>query len=676
MSSWLHATPQILLAVGILAVPGLVVGLSLRLRLWDAVGLSAPLSLGVLALANEGASHAGIRWGLPVIVGTTMVVAALCLACVLLFDRSRGRATSAGARADAAGWAGWQHGIAALVTLGAAVVGAIAVARGIGTPHSLNQTFDGVFHVNSINAIAQHHSAATSVIAGVTNPGLPGGFYPPTFGGAGGLLVIYGGVNAIEAANIMAVAMTAVWPLTLSIAVRRFARPRVFGYSIAMVGAVTVALFPALLLRFGTLWPNALSYLALAPALVVLLRLLALDGAGRGEPPADRLPLLATWIAAAISIPGLALAHPGAVYLVFYLAIPALIWVGWHRFVIQSTAGPHKRALAGVATVGVVGVLFVGVVWASSHISSIESVRHQYWPPVERWDQAIGQVLLLGSPLNPPNLALAVLALSGAFVALRSPIGRYLLASFVIVAAMAVATSAIQTHATMRWTGFWYNDPYRLFAALAAIVAPLVALGADELRSQLAVGIGRLEGAGVLRWPSRYLSASVAGGLVVCVGIVGLQGGLGTRKISNVVSSSYANAPHHLVNAGEAAMFERLKTKIPAGMTIAGDPFTGEALAGVLSGHPVIYATFGQPRVPDRQLVAAEFSAYQESRDVCAAVKRLKIAVVITGRHYFMENANRHRWFAGFDRLAHTPGLTKIDSGGGATAYRVGNCRS
>lgn len=679
MSTWLSATPEILLALAILTLPGLVLAVCLRFRPWDALALSVPLSLGALAFANELSVKAKIHWGLPVLAEATVALAIGCLVCAWLgawFIARRGAATT-GSTAGAS-WTINQHAIAAAVTLLAALAGAVAVARGIGTTHSLNQTFDGAFHVNSINAVAQHRLASPSFIGSLTNPGLSGGFYPPTFGAVGGLVVIYTGINPVDAANIVALAMAVLWPLTVSIAIRRIARPTLFGYSIAMVGTVTVGLFPALLLRFGTLWPNALSYLALAPALVVMLRLLGLDrDADDGDAQqGDRLPWWPSLVAAVIALAGLLFAHPGAAFLLLYLAMPLLLWLGWRRFVVEAAVGPGNKALRAIAVTVFIGLLFVGIVWGAYRVATIASVRHQYWPPVESWDQAVGQVLLLGSHLSAPNAAMAVLVLVGLWQALRSARGRYLIAGYLIIATLAVLSAAIETPSTMRWTGFWYNDPYRLFAALPVVVIPLIALGADALRAHTGEGIEGLLARGGLHWNARYLSVGVASGLAICLGILVLQGGLGTRKVSNVVAMSYGRAPHQMVNPAEAAMFRRLAKEIPPGTAIAGDPFTGEVLAGVLSGHPIIYETFGQPKIADRALVGLRFRDYRTDPAVCAAVKRLNIGVVVTGRHFFMENHNRRQWYRGFEKMASIPGLTLIDSGGGASAYRVGSCRS
>ncbi|MGN6161473.1 MAG: DUF6541 family protein [Marmoricola sp.] len=676
MSGWLSATPDILFVLALLGLPGLILALCLRFRPWDAVGFSVPLSLGVLAIADEAALHGHVRWGLPVVVGTTAVLALICFLGVRLLGNRGGRwsATPAAGTASDAVWTVREHQIAVVATLGAAVVGAIAVARGIGSPDSINQTFDGVFHVNSIDAVAKQHLASPGLFAGLTN-GTHSGFYPPTFGAVAGLLKMATGINAINAANITALAMAMLWPVTVSIGIRRLARPTCFGYVIAMVGAATVALFPALLLRFGTLWPNALSYLALAPALVVLVRLFGLDESDGEAEPLGRLAVVPTIVVAVIALPGVFFAHPGAAYLLLYLAVPALVWWGWRRFAWTGSSDLRMRLVRASGVVVVAAILFVGVVWASYRVPAIAAVRKQFWPLKETWDESVGHVLLLGTRLNAPNAAMALMAVVGLFVAARYARGRLLIAWYLIIATLAVLSAGIETPSTMRWTGFWYNDPFRLFSALPVVVLPLIALGAEAIRRRLRAEWDALAASGELGSLSR-LNSGIVAVLVVSLGVLALQGGLGTRRVSNTVAASYADAPNPIVNADEAAMLKRLRTQVPAGMAIAGDPYTGEVLAGVLSGHPVVYATFGHPSQADRKLVAMSFNRYQADPAVCAAVKRLKIGVVVTGDHFLMETPAQFRRYAGFENLAAIPGLTAIDSGGDATAFRVAPCHA
>ena len=686
VSEWLSVTPQILFALAVCVVPGFAIAVGLRFRWWDAASLSVPLSIGALALANIASIMLDVRWGLPVVVVTTAVVAVACWggrfalakACAGHRKALPVAVTSASGEVDGVRWtARRQHLVAAAATLAAVGVGAFAVARGIGTPDALNRTWDGVFHVNAIDAISQAHTASPSFVAHLGGAGGTDSSYPPTFAAFAALLVMYVGVNPYVAANVAAVAIAALWPIAVSIAVRRLARPTAFGYVVAMIGAVTVGLYPSLLLEWGTVWPNAMSVLALPGALVLATRLVGVDRRRGGEDPHGRLAWMPALIAAAVIAVGMVLVQPNVLFALMYLGLPLVGWAAWRRW-HPAGARPRTKVLLGLVGVG---VLLAALYWLIqlSHLNpSIRSIARFYWEPQEDVWGALTQVFQLTSSKSHPNIAFACLVVVGIVVALRYARGRYLVLSYAIVVVLCVCAAAIQNDATMLLTGYWYNDPLRLYAMLPAIALPLAALGADAFRDLLR--------AGVERWGSRLLgaaprwtpTAATIAAIGVCAGIVALQSGIGTARISDSVVRGYAYSPGGLVSPGQALMFKRLESedKVPAGMSIAGNPYTGEVLAGVLSGHPVVYPTFHNPGDPVRAFVGLKFRSYQADPVVCEAVKSLNIGVVVTGRIYGPRVNHWHDLFVGFDDMASIPGLTKIDSGGGATAYRVGECET
>lgn len=671
--------------VAILALPGLLLAFCLGFRMWDAAGLCVPLGVGVLGIAIEVSARGGFAWGLPLLGSVTACLAVAALACSAVWARIGRRPLvrrSATRAADGATWGPHQHWVAGLSTMVAVVVGVIVVARGFGTPHTLNQTWDGAFHINSINLIAQRHLASPGILNELTNPGAPGGFYPPVFAAVGALLMMYTPVGPATAANLTALVIVALWPLAVSIAVRRIARPTSFGYAMAMVASITVGLFPALLMEWGTVWPNALSYLLIPAALVVLLRLLGLDRSSQGlADPHGRLVWWRCLAVMAIALPGLVLAHPGALFVIFYLMGPALFWILWRKILIRVSRLWLRAVAALGVCAGIVG-LFVGVGHAAYRINSIDVVRQMTWPPQESWRHSLARVVTLSSELTSANLAMAALVLAGIYAAAQYSRGRFLIACYAILVAVVVMADSIQTNATMFWTGYWYNDPFRLFALLPLIAVPLIAMGADMARSWVRAGVDFLVRRRVLRLGPT--AVGMAAGLVVCLGVVALQGGLGTRRISDAVSVSYTNPSAavldgvrrgFLVTPGEEEMFARLRTKLPPGTVIAGNPFTGAILAGAVSGEPSIYQAFGIGAAKDLVLVAAKFNQYQSDPAVCAAVERLHVGVVVTGSIFFQADPVSLRPYAGFDHLGAVPGLTQIDSGGGAAAYLVGSCR-
>ncbi|HWU32147.1 MAG TPA: DUF6541 family protein, partial [Marmoricola sp.] len=239
--------------------------------------------------------------------------------------------------------------------------------------------------------------------------------------------------------------------------------------------------------------------------------------------------------------------------------------------------------------------------------------------------------------------------------------------------------AAVQLRLTMYLTGYWYNDSPRLFAILPVVGLPLAVLGADALRRAVQQVLSRRLGRDNLSWRNRRIALSTASGLVVCLGIVLLQAGLGTARVSQVVAvTNQCSGPACLVTQGAQKVYAQLAQTMAPEETIAGDPFTGEILAGQLAGHSAIYVTFGASKDPTAALVGLRFRYYREDHLVCAAVKTLNIGVILTGRKFHGETPEKRAPFVGFN-FGEDPasiGLTKIASGGGLTAYRVGSCNS
>lgn len=683
MTSWFAAIPEIAFMVAILGLPGLLVARCLRFGWWDAVALSAPLSLGVLALANLASMATGISWGLPVVVGATLVVAIAALVCVRIpafsSEPSLGFAGGGLSEVDGIAWSRRAQIIAMVATFAAVIIGAIVIARGTGTPHTLNQTHDGAFHINSIAAIAHDHRAAPSVLNNLGYKFGVGGFYPPTFAAIGALIVMYTGVSPVLAANVASVAIAMMWPLAVSIAIRRLARPAAFGYVVGMVGAVTVSLFPAVLFAWGTVWPNALSVLALPAALVLIVRLFGLDRARDGavDPHGPLGPWWICFIAGVIMLPGMMFAQPQAIFALFFLSLPILARMMWRRLIGPEPDQRRRLLVAGFIAAVIVGLLAV-VDWiafgqpAFSAVGNFENDRVSWW-----W--ALLQVFTLSARQGYPNIAFAVLTLIGIYVGLRTSRGRYLVAAYGVLALLCFLASAVQTHLTNYLTGYWYNAAPRIFAILPVVGLPLAAMAADVVRARVQRLIKQRSRVDSFTWGSRRLSVSTASGLVVCLGILVLQAGLGTARVSQVVSeNNTCRGSACVVPPGAQALLEKVARTMKPGQTIAGNPYTGEILAAQFTGHDVVYPTWARSLDPTAAYLALHFRDYREDHLACAALKALNVGVILTGRKFHSETPHDHAPFVGFDLPADPAslGLTKIASGGQLTAYRVGSCNS
>ena len=131
-----------------------------------------------------------------------------------------------------------------------------------------------------------------------------------------------------------------------------------------------------------------------------------------------------------------------------------------------------------------------------------------------------------------------------------------------------------------------------------------------------------------------------------------------------------------MVTADEQVLYEKLATQIPAGETVLGSPFTGAQFSAIWSGHGVVIPHTSSNPTPDVALVSRRFKFFTTDRQVCAALKRLKVAVVVDDYDRFFATDKRQAGYSGLVNLNNTPGLTPIGHGVSAVIYRVGHCQS
>ena len=260
---WLGALPAILIALAVLLVPGLAIGLVLRLRLFDAVALAPLVTVTLISVSAVAAPFAGIGWSvLPVLVLTVLVLAA-CFG-ITRFAWYPARTAGSGEHSFLRHQGPWfAAAAAAFLLIGWQVV------HIIGAPENFSQTFDNNFHLNAVRYILDTGNASSLTLTSMTSADQPAYFYPAAWHGFVSLIVQLSGapITAATSAAIIAVS-AAVWPLSVLFAVRRLAKlvpAAVLGAGI-LVGSFSA--FPILLLDFGVLYPNLLS-LAMVPAALV-----------------------------------------------------------------------------------------------------------------------------------------------------------------------------------------------------------------------------------------------------------------------------------------------------------------------------------------------------------------------------------------------------------------------
>lgn len=598
ISDWLAQWPVAALALAVVFVPGLAIGLALRLRgllLWAA---APAITTGVLALLAVAMPFLGVRWGmLPVAIGVAMIAVLLGAASLVV-----GR----GARGALAPRRGRTAGL--LLAAGLVIGGGLNAARlmaYIGLPGALSQTNDAVFHFNALRWISQTGSASSLDVSGVVGAS---SFYPSAWHAIASLVVTDPAITPIAVNMVALVIAAVVWPLGMAVFGRMVGggSPLVTALSAALSGGLMA--FPQLMFEWGVLYPYALS-IAVLPVTAVLtvtgIRTFAV--AGRGA----RMRTAAGYlIAAVLGVAAIALAQPSS--LLAWAAL-VLLWAAGEvvRRYRRWSAPTRRRALVLliVATVGVAGAWLVLVYLAGPVL----------WRSYRSIPGALFDVLLNAHSLLPAAVGMSLLMIVGIVVAVRAPRGRWLVVAWAGLSLLYVIGVATDIRGVKRvLTGPWYGDSFRLTAMVPIVVVPLAALGlAWVIRA-------------VVRWSqrtTRSISAVLpATAALVAVAVVGTLAVIVSPVVLLRVAaetdeqSRYALNERSYLSADEYALLRRLPETIPDDAVIVANPSTGAAFAYALGERDIIPRTWSPPQTTAWEVLADRMHDAAEDPDVCEAL--------------------------------------------------------
>ncbi|NMM34330.1 MAG: hypothetical protein HHJ13_10100 [Phycicoccus sp.] len=711
IQAWVSALAPALVAAVLLVVPGLVVNLGLGVRGFAVLGLAPLVSLGVLAIATLM---------VPVLVGRWSLVAVAISLALLMGVAVSGRALIA-----------WRTGGAAFVRpvlscrwwvsrrwapdrrtrwwlASAGLAGAIVATnfmRGVRDPRLPSQTIDAGFHYNAVLAVIRTGFPDGGQVGAASGAAVTA-WYPPLWHDLTALVSSLTGVNVVVGANAVGWAIGGVvWPLSMVWLCSRILPHARFLTTMALgLCAGAIALFPYLMLSFGVLWPNVLSLAALPAAIALTLMVLhlmprsthaqddisaaggAADGATLDENEVAAVrhgvalgPELSWWTVLFVGFVGsvgMFFAHPGALFALG-------IWAGVGSVLLSTRLVVRSRALGArelrhslVLLLG--GWLAVLVGWAALNlIQALNSVRDFNWHELMTMNQAMGQALTLSTIITEAHWVLGVAVLWGFYRLLNVPRLRWLLMSHVYLVFLYMLCAGSSSWLARELTGFWYNDAQRVAALIPMTAVPLAALGITSAADALGRFVGRVSADVFSRQlsPRRALGIACLAMLVYPAALYPSQG-LGHGAAVLQVRYANANFSNLLVAADEQALYEKLATQIPAGQTVLGSPFTGAQFSAIWSGHRVVIPHTGSNPTPDVALVSQQFKSFTTDPQVCAAVKRLKVAVVIDDFDRYAATDERQATYAGLVNLYDTPGLTPIGYGASVVIYRVGNCKS
>lgn len=704
----------------LLVVPGLVVNLGLGVRGFDALGLAPLTSLGVLAMGTLLVPVVVGRWSLAPIALSLVVVTLVAMLGRMAIAWWAGRdEANRPAHQPPLAWRvllGYQPSARwwrprprtmwwlAAVGLAAALVTANFVL-GVHNPDLPSQTLDAGFHYNAVLSVmrsgfpdgghvgAAYGSAATS-------------WYPPLWHDVTAIVSTDSHVNVAIGANAVGLAIGGVvWPLSMVWLCTRIL-PHARQLTILALGLScgSITLFPYLMLSFGVLWPNVLSLAALPAAIGLTLMVLQLmprapqarddinsagvtaDGATLDEAEAAQVrhgltlgPALSWWSVLSVGFlgcGGLFLAHPGALFALGIWAFVAVVTLSVRLVVSSRLAGPKqlRRSLLWLLAAWVVGA----GLWASMHlVPALNAVRDFVWAPQMSMAQGMGEALTLSTVITGAHWAFGAATLWGFYRLLKVPRLRWLLVSYVLVIFLYMLSAGTTGWFTRELTGFWYDDPQRIAALIPMSAVPLCALGITSAADAVGRFIGRIS-ADVF---SRPLASRVALAMA-CVAMMALPAVIypnqGIGQGAAVLQDRYTNLDfkNHMVTSDAQALYVKLATQIPAGGTVLASPFSGAQFSSIWSGHQVIIPIVTGNPPKDVALVSQDFKSFTTDTAVCAALKRLKVAVVVDNFNRFWPTDSRQVNYSGLVDLTDTPGLTPIGYGDSVTVYRVGPCQS
>lgn len=646
--SWLAVLPSAGVIALIFYAPGAVVLLAARMPASVALALAPAASTAIGGASAIVCGAIGVGWNLVAFVVAT-VVAAMLAVLTRLVIRVGEAPIDTNPRTTRAGIVG------VLVAVPIAVAPMIAEIR---VPDRAVQTWDAIFHLNALRWIADTGRGSSLQLAELSEP--RPGFYPAGWHDLVSLGIGAGLGSPTLLANLSALVIAGlVWPSALALLASRVTPKAPAIVLVAPIIGSCFAAFPARMLSYGTLWPNALSTALVPAVLAVLVMILDIAGARR------RLLLSAVGL---VALAGAVLAHPTAIFAVAFLGAPLLALRAWPRLTSLWRCG--RRAAAVVLGIGVPLAATVVLV-ALLRVPIIANTAAYPRPAIATQSQAVGEALFdtmlasTGFVTTSTAWVLGALVIAGIVVAMRVPSQPWIAASWVI-AVLLYALAAGGPSPLRFLVGFWYTDPVRL-GALVPIPASILAAIATHW---------------MIARASRFLHrrTSIRTHPVVTWAVVIALLGAGTvgfravprafelyRDYSDPLQRSWG-----LLSPSEVSLIRRAARKLPSDSITIGNPFNGSAFLYALADRRVMYPHVTANWGPTQLYLARNFRRLGSDPKVCSALNRLGIEYFYyDSRVYFYGNP-AERIFSGL-----TPprsGVSEIDRAGSAVLYRITGC--
>jgi hypothetical protein len=648
MAAWFGATPVLIATAAIVFVPGLLVGMGLRLRglaLWAFAPVATTALTAVLAVLY---GVVRVPWSLWTVgVGSALAIAAAWLIGWLVVPR-RPRAS----RHPRALWL-----LAAGLAIGVTVI-LVRFAVYVGEPGAVSQTNDAVFHLNAIRYILETSNASSMHVSGVVGGR---GFYPSAWHGLASLVTLATGASTPIAANLVSLVIAAaVWPLGIAL----FAREAAMGSAAvtASAAALSAALpaFPMLMFQWGVLYSYALA-VALVPAAAAVV-----IGGARGVAAHPGFRLREALLLAALALIGLgalALAQPAAI-LAWLIVVVA--WFAWWAGLRIGRADRRGRGvlIASIVAVAVVSAVIWGVLSRST--SGI------HWPPFRGKLEVFLDVALNGQVTLPFSIGVSILMFVGLFAAVRRRRMRWLATAWAVFAVLYIVCAAIGQPILRRvLLGAWYGDPYRLAALAPITVVPLAAIGVVAVATWATSAISRRRGFAAETFGTGWALLALALLSVVSLVVAPM---IHLPRVTEGVRDDVSRYQTGVfLSADERALLERLPEHVEPGQRVIGNPSTATGFGYAFSGVDVYPRNWAHPRTDEWRTIREGLRYAADDPAVCAALAVYGSPAFVLDFGLGEDSPGRFELPAMTD-FAGQDGFELVDELGDASLWRITAC--
>lgn len=595
--AWLEVLLAALQLIALLVVPGLIVCLALRPGWLVTSAAVVPLSVATIVFSAVATGFLGPWWGILAVAAGTAVMALI----VWLLGRF-------GISSVDEKWRGpWW-----LVPVGTALTATVGIYRSVqamGAGDQPSQSYDSLFHFNLIWSIGQR-ADASPLHVNLDRPESPVGFYPSAWHAWVSLVQDVGIPQATNAAALVLAWIIA--PVGIALLVGAVSK----SWTAAGVGALFTGVlgqFPLLLTWFGVLYPTLLAY-ALLPFFLTLL-VLGLLG--------ERIKW-APLVLAGLSLPGLMIAQPNAVFGLFYLSIPLVFLAVWRR--------AKWWALLVVPAM-------LAIDAATNVVGSIRAMRLAVpeWAPGELAD-SITRVALFTAAGPGPGVGIGgavrvVLIVVGVIAAFRIRQARWLPFSLFITQMLHFVAFTDVGPLRGYFTGVWYGDSMRLGALMGVMGTVLIGLGIWQLALWLAV---------LTKWLLGKLRMKKTSGVQVAVAVTVIACLFAGSQVGNPLAYGYASlaGAFHLRSSEDGsggglvtedgiALLERLDQNVPEDAVIINNPWTGSALAQMYSDRAVLFPQLGVGPTAEAWFLAENMRNALYDPEVCEVAEELGVRYVL-----------------------------------------------